>query len=332
MFFPPDSLLDTTRSEFAEFAKDAKYDENSLPCKPGKYYRVKSKNIRGLQSYGFAIPAPASAVEGEDWAERLGVKHYEAELIQVAEKQSRGIFIGGEIAPAPEGIDVCYYDVDAFLRYYQDVFEPNETVISFEKLEGCSAAYVYSGGEFHCRSRNKWKREFASPPKVTLQDLVEKMKDEVKAKEVYENKIVNYKPVQNLWWKVLRSDEKLQKFLVDNPGYVVYGEVYSQVKNFLYDGTPGKPRFRAFDIRYNGRFLDIKAAMELGKDLAWAPILDESPLDFEKLTQLATGNTVLGLKNHIKEGIVIRGLTEKWNYHSGRNVLKLKNPDYLNKH
>lgn len=328
VFFPPDSLLDTTRSEFAEFAKDAKYDENSLPCKPGKYYRVKSKNIRGLQSYGFAIPAPASAVEGEDWAERLGVKHYESELIQTTEKKGKGLFIGGEVAKAPNNINACYYDIDSFLRFYKEVFDENETVLAVEKIEGCNGCYVYSDGEYHCRSRNEWKREFASPPKITLEELVAKIGDEQKAKDVYNNKIVNFKPPQNLWWRVLRSNEPLQKFLKDHPGYIVYGEVYSHVKNFVYDGD-GTPKFRAFDIRYDGRFMNIKEAMELGNSLEWAPVLDESRLDLEKLTVLATGNTTLGKQNHIKEGIIVRGLEEKWNYYCGRNILKLKNPRYL---
>lgn len=334
VWVPPDNLVDTTRVEFADLAKDAKYDENSLPAKGvGKYARVKAKQIRGLVSFGYMIPAPPEAIAGEDWTERLGVKHYETELIEAVNKNSKGIFIGGEVAKAPEGLNFPYYDVDSFLRYHKEVFRDGETLRVYLKVHGANALFVYHNGEFHCRSRNEWKKEFASPPKITLQELIDKVKDEEKAKNIYEMKVVNFKSTHNLWWKILRSHPELQEWLTNHPGYGIFAEAAGHVGGYNYNTQPGKPTYFIFDVYHNGKFLDNDEALAITSGLKWVPCLGDFVYksdDISLFNEMAAGKDLIG--DHIREGAVIRTLKERWHYTTGRSVLKIVSPEYLEKH
>lgn len=333
IWIPPDSLVPVDRPEFAEFAKEAKYDENSLPSKTGRYARIKAKNLRGIQSYGWLLPAHEGAIPGEDYAEKLGVKHYEAELIEAANKNSKGIFIGGEVAKAPEGLNFPYYDVDSFLRYHKEVFQDGETLRVYLKIHGANALFVYHNGEFHCRSRNEWKKEFASPPKITLQELIDKVKDEEKAKSIYEMKVINFKPSHNLWWKILRSHPELQEWLTNHPGYGIFAEAAGNVGGFNYNTQPGKPTYFIFDVYHNGKFLDNDEALAITSGLKWVPCLGDftyNSNDISLFNEMATGKDLIG--DHIREGIVVRTTRERWNYATGRSVLKIVSPEYLEKH
>src|SRR5512143_3725667 len=42
--------------------------------------RIRARKFRGVVSYGLLVPAPADAIVGMDYADRLGITHYEPPL------------------------------------------------------------------------------------------------------------------------------------------------------------------------------------------------------------------------------------------------------------
>ncbi len=337
-WIPPDSLVDTTRPEFNFLAKEAKFYEDSYKKDEVKrtetpvYARIKAKKLRGILSYGFMVPAPEWAKPGDDLAEHFGVKHYEAELIQVQKKNSSYI-TGGEVAPAPEGIITPYYDVDSLLRY-ANCFIPGEEVVVMEKIEGCNGAFTYIDGMHHCKSRSEWKKEFPSKPvfdeeRLKAQGLEAERIQEIKVR------MESWTPKRSIWWEALLNDSALYSFLMHHPGYVVYGEVYGHVGGFPYDSA-GKPKILAFDIMVNGRFLNFDEARELALwssssyQVNWAPLLYRGPFDLDKIKGICD-NLKSFAGNHLAEGVVVRPTTERWHPSCGRVQLKMKTPEYLEK-
>jgi RNA ligase (TIGR02306 family) len=325
---PPDSLVPVARPEFAFLAPEAKYDADSHPDKLGGYARVKAKKLRGVVSYGLCVPIEAllPATEGTT-ADFLGVKHYEPPITGGGAK---GAMTGGEVASAPNVFHVRY-DVDAYLKYGRRMFTPGEPVWVTEKLHGANARYVYSGNAMHCGSRTEWKKEFASPPQVTLEELMAKVKDEARAKEIYERVVVNWRPKRNMWWDALENTPALRAFCEAHPDHVVYGEVYGQVqKGFGYDAPAGGVRFRAFDIMVGGRWLsppDFFALCDTHAVPTVPLIKANTSFDFDAVAALCEGQSLLA--SHIREGVVVAPAAERWDSRVGRIKFKIINPAYL---
>lgn len=130
-YIPPDSIVDSTRPEFAFLAG---------------HERVRVKKLRGVVSMGLLMPTDAEI--GADVMEAMGVKHYEPPI--------RGQ-TGGEAAPAPSIYAPCY-DVES-ARRYGHVFVEGEPVIVTEKIHGANGRWVFDGERLHAGSRTEWKRE-----------------------------------------------------------------------------------------------------------------------------------------------------------------------------
>lgn len=332
---PPDSLVDVSRPEFAFLAPEAKAD--------GKV-RIKARKMRGVVSFGLLVPAPEGAKEGDDVAELLGVEHYEPELACESKKR---MFMGGDVAKSPE-VQCSKYDVDAFRRYH-DRFKEGEPVVVTEKLDGSNSRYVYVHGEQHCGSRTEWKKEFSSYEHITAETL--------RAAGVLEEKITSIieqlrdKPKkQSMWWEMFNCTPSLQNLCRDNPGLVVYGEIFGNVNRIKY-GLPETNRFMAFDLMREGRFLNFCEAYELAHKygLPWAPLLSGTwgvmsnrevtwshrgwaiPYDFDTICTLAEGpTTVMGAKAGVlREGCVVRPLAERWDPHVGRVCFKAVSASFL---
>lgn len=126
---PPDSIVDTTRPEFAFLAKKAKAD--------GKI-RIRTMKLRGIVSYGLLVPTPIGSKEGDDVASILGVEHYDPDVENfVMEKLGKKITMtGGEVAKPPRGT-YPKYDVDSYMKYGRKVFVEGELVAVTEKIHGC---------------------------------------------------------------------------------------------------------------------------------------------------------------------------------------------------
>lgn len=333
IYIPPDSLVDVRKPEFQFLACDASKEFLS---------RVRAKKLRGVVSFGLLIPAPPDAQIGDDWAARLGVEHYEPALN--LPKGGNRIFMGGEVASAPNVVSPKY-DVDPLRRYHNLMVEGEPIIIS-EKLDGCNSRYVYQDGQMHCGSRTEWKKEFPSFTHITVEKLMADGKvDEEKAKEIVAN--LQSKPARrNLWWEILDKYPSVRKFCEENPGMVVYGEVYGNINCIKY-GFSDVNRFAAFDIYHNGRFFDFMDFMNVcaayciptvpyiaafGNESDHLPLIHK--YNFEYVCNRAElPSAVEGCKpGTISEGVVVRPLKERWNERVGRVCFKVVSGQYYEKY
>lgn len=304
---PPDSVVDLARPEFSWLTNQ----------------RIKAKKLRGIVSYGLLVPAPAGLKAGDDAASALGVTHYEPPM--TGQKKS---YQGNEVAPAPKGV-YPKYDVEAFLKYGRKVFKEGELVYVTEKIHGANGRYVFMDGEMHCGSRTEWKKALTSPPNITLEQLTLDIGDPVKAEQIYNTKVLNHVPKKNLWWLAL--PDAVRHWCADNPGFAVYGEVYGNVQSFKYGATT-EVWFRAFDIlRPDGTWLDSADFVKVCdvNGIARVPEIGVMPFDCDKLIALAEGKSLIA--DHIKEGIVVKPVIERYDDRVGRVSLKIINPAYLEK-
>jgi hypothetical protein len=135
----------------------------------------------------------------------------------------------------------------------------------------------------------------------------------------------------------------LMAFLLDNPGVVVFGEVYGSTNRIKY-GFPDGNRFAAFDVFKDGRFLDPEEAWKL-LSLWHVPMvpmfnpvskvgLEALPYSFKLVKDLAEGKgtTAKGAKpGVIREGVVVRPWTGRYARSVGRLQLKCASSTFLGK-
>jgi RNA ligase (TIGR02306 family) len=180
------------------------------------------------------------------------------------------------------------------------VFVKDEPVIILEKVDGSNAKYVYSNGEMFVGSRTLWKKENAT----------------------------------NLWWKAYNNTPSIEKFCKENPDYILCGEAIGNNGKMPYGKAKGNIRFLAFDIMYNGYWLnwqDFKAIIDK-YNIPCVPIIDECyPFNMDNLKVLAEGPSLVPGADHIREGIVIHPPIERSHPSIGRVQLKLVSSTYLEK-
>lgn len=202
---------------------------------------------------------------------------------------------GGDLASPPKGFHPVY-DLEG-LRRYASVFTPGEPVFVTEKIHGANARFTYSPESgFHCGSRTQWKAEEDS----------------------------------NLWWRALRETPALSDFLTSSPGVTVYGEVFGQVQDLKYGAGKGEIRFAAFDILTGAVWLDAEDARELAPNLPWVPTVARAlPFDLERVLALAEGPSLVLGADHLREGCVVKPMTERTDPTVGRVCLKVVGNGYL---
>lgn len=276
-YVPPDSMVDTARTEFA-FLADGK--------RPVQ--RIKVKRLRGVYSMGLLVPTPEGAAIGDDVAEMLGVTHYEPPA-PGQPGTPRGP--SAEAAPAPEG-NRPTYDVES-LRRYGALLVAGEEVVITEKLHGANGRWTFSGGEMHAGSRNEWKK-----PGL-------------------------------LWWSALAVHPELEAWCVAHPDWTLYGEVYGQVQDLKY-GIRSGARIAIFDVLDpTCRWLSHDEAMAALDDVIAVPMVYRGPFDLEAALALAEGPSLIHGADHVREGVVVRPVTERDDMRVGRVVLKVVGNGYL---
>ena len=133
-YIPPDSIVDTTRPEFAFL---------------GEHKHIKAKKLRGIISLGLMVPAPEGSKLGDDVAELLGVTHYEEPITFDS---------NGDNESGPPGGYYPEYDIDSMLRY-ASVFKPGEPVWVTEKIHGANSRFCYREGRMWVGSHTNWKKK-----------------------------------------------------------------------------------------------------------------------------------------------------------------------------
>ena len=280
-------------------ALEAKIDANK------KSLRITVRKLRGVISMGMLLPCPEGSEIGDDVADKLGITHYEPEMLN----QSKG----GDVAPPPPMIYAPEYDVESIYKY-ADCFEAGEPVYVSEKIDGQNGRYVSTWGEtykvltptdaktcnnihFHAGSRTEWKK-----------------------KEGGSN-----------WWRAMEQNPWIERWITDHPDCVLYGEVFGWVAPLRYGAKQGQLFFRAFDVMEGMDYWDAeKFIAEVPAEFR-VPDLGVMPFDFEKLQGLADGTSLIKGANHMREGIVIKPLKERKHWKLGRVMLKMVSNAYLEK-
>lgn len=253
--------------------------------------RIRVKKLRGILSQGLLVPVPP------------GLEHLPlgSNVIQELEieryEPPMPVSTGGEAEPAPSGSPPCY-DVESYERYCGSLVN-NEKIVATEKIHGANARFMFDGERMWAGSRAEWKRPGSA----------------------------------NIWWRCLESYPVIETFCRTNPNFVVYGEVFGSVQSFKYGAKPGEVKFAAFDILdvKNNRWLDYHEAKILAEMIPWVPEVYCGPLEDAEIRKFASGKSLIPGADHIREGICIRPLKERYDESCGRVVFKIVSPEYLEK-
>jgi RNA ligase (TIGR02306 family) len=262
-------------------------------------YRVRVMKLRGFYSQGLLIPAPAGFNEGDDAAEFLGVEHYEPPV---------DIHLGGNNVSAPRRMKdtkagevfVPIYDVENYNRFV-NCFQAGEEVVATEKIHGTNVAATFVEGQLYVRSRNYWK------------------KDEEGC----------------AWWVAIKKYPQIARFLEENEGTVVFGEVYGRVQCLRY-GLDNDLAIALFDIFKDWTWLNWDESQEIVKkyDLPWVPLVYRGPFDEQILKGLAEQDSIVATApaGSIREGIVVKSvISGRIHPLLGRVQLKMIGNRYLDK-
>lgn len=278
--------------------------------KAGESVRIKAKRLRGVFSMGILVRAPEGVSVGDDVTEALGITKWEPEeLPSKGPSRPGGKFLPGDAESDP-GFLPAYTDIES-LRRWKHVLDGDEVVVT-EKIHGANAGFVWHAKSGDPRLWVRSRRQFKKPDGG------------------------------GIWAEVAKQyhfDEVLREVC---PGVAIFGEVYGQVQDLTY-GFGDRVNLVAFDAfslssmkyldydHFNDTIQRINEALSTRglNPLSTAPLLYRGQYDFDTLSCLAEGPTVLGKGHHTREGFVIRPIRERYDSRLGRIILKLVGEGYL---
>ena len=206
-----------------------------------------------------------------------------------------------------------YTDINN-VKHYPNIFEPGEHVIVTEKIHGTNfrvgnlpvkqtflnKLFKKSGYEF-CYGSHRVQKTALSGKGWYGEDVYGQIAARYNLKDVIPN------------------------------GYVLYGEIYGpKIQKMVYGMKEIDVVF--FDLQINGNYVDyqiFKDFCDLAK-LPTVPVLFNGQLDEGTLRLCTDGKTTIGNdKNQIREGCVIKPITEKLDPRAGRKILKSISAEYL---
>jgi RNA ligase (TIGR02306 family) len=196
----------------------------------------------------------------------------------------------GESAPAPGCLASKYTDIEQ-IKNFMGCIPDGEEVVVTEKLDGESARWTLFEGQVHIGTHTRW---------------------------------IKYDP-QSDWGKVLDSCGLRAALETLGEGTILYGEIYGDVHKLKYGLGKGEVSFAAFDIFKNGSYVDYDTFLTLARQagLATVPVLYRGPFSMEVLEQFAEQDSSLGPKSHLREGVIVRPVRERFLDGLGRVVVKL---------
>lgn len=258
---------------------------------------IKARKLRGINSFGLLVPAPAGAKLGDNVADILGVTHYDPPTSD--EIDVIGFVPKSKSFGKSPSVYIPHYDLENFKKYHK-LFEPGEPIWALEKIHGEQGKFKYDAaeGRMYCGSKKCWK---------------------------------DPDPLDN-WWRALAQTPQVEEFCRTYPAYTLFGEVAGWQKGYDYGVPKGERRIFGFDIFTPDGWLKPAEAYGLAcaHDLLWAPVvLADHPYDFEELLELAESETLVKGANHYSEGLVISPYEERSHPRYGRIKLKIVSMNYL---
>ncbi|MFF5015953.1 RNA ligase (ATP) [Streptomyces sp. NPDC001165] len=276
----------------------------------GDANRVKAVRLRGELSQGIVCRPKAladvdlarAAAEGTDFAERLGITKWVPPVPPTMD---------GDVESAPDLLP--WVDIENIQRF-PDIFTAGEDVVLTEKLHGsaCLLTYLADEDRVHVSSKGFGAKSLA-------------LKEDPR----------------NLYWRAVRGHGVAEAAarLAERLGarrIGIFGEVYGAGVQDLTYGADGRREtlgYAAFDVsaEIDGTVCWLDAAELLDGELPLVPRLFSGPYDIERVLEFASGReTVSGRGLHLREGVVIRPLVERYSgVTGGRAIAKAVSPAYL---
>ncbi len=272
--------------------------------------RVKAVRLRGELSQGIVcrpraladVDLTRAAAEGTDFAELLGVTKWVPPIPPTMD---------GEIESAPDLLP--WVDIENVQRY-PGIFAPGEEVVLTEKLHGTACLLTYFAGDGRVQ---------------------------VSSKGFGARRLALKEDPRNLYWRAVHGHgvAAVAARLAERLGarrVGVFGEVYGAGVQDLTYGADGRREtigYAVFDVsaEIDGEVRWLDAADLLTGELPLVPRLYTGPYDIGRVLELASGReTVSGQGIHLREGVVIRPVTERYSpVTGGRAVAKAVSPAYL---
>lgn len=253
--------------------------------------RVKAVKLRGALSQGLVLPARPQWKEGDDVTAELGIVKWIPPI---------PVDLTGELAPAPVGWH-GYTDIENIKRY-PAILQPDDEVVATEKVHGTCTLLGWLGGVRAMSSKG-----YGGDGTVIKEDE------------------------KNLYWRMARKYQLFEKIAGLN-NVMLFGEIFGTgVQDLGYGRPKGEPNFLAFDISINGCYLDYDDFAQIcsARDIPRARVLYRGPFGPDCLAQGSGAETISGKAVHMREGIVIRPIKERYVHGLGRVILKSMNDAYL---
>lgn len=308
VFFHPETMLDTTREEFAFLAPKAKNDRA----------RIRVVKLRGEKSYGLLIPAPGGVKEGENVFERYNCQWYEP-VVRGGPGLSTGLQCKapGIVAPVPDPENI---------RKFNKKFAGHDVIVT-TKLHGSFFRATFQDGKFHVGSKSTWRYEPGT--KLVSKEYL-KLNFFQKIVNFFTKKVSKYGVVagDNSWWTAFESSPWLKTWLEAHPGATVMGEIVGPKvqKGFNYGLGDGEYAVYVFAIHMDGGFVLPGELHHNGEfeSLVKVPLLYEGEYDLDEIKRLGEMPETLNNTTHIREGVVV-SLKDKY------YTLKYVSDNYLTK-
>lgn len=251
--------------------------------------RIKTCKLRGVVSQGVLIP-------GKDHPGWKVGDDVAAECGIVKYEEPEPLEKGGMFVREP-AVFIHYTDVENY-KNHPGIFQPGEEVVVLEKLHGTNWRAGWVDGVFHVGSHKNCMA-----------------RDE-----------------KNLYWKAAiryEVEAKLKELYGTNGDQMLHGEAIG-VQDLKYGHNTGQPGLAIFDFSQNSRFHDWDGVEHICKimGLPTVPVLYRGPFDEAKILGLAEGKTTVGGVDHVREGVVVRPVKERWNDAIGRVILKVVGVGY----
>lgn len=187
---------------------------------------------------------------------------------------------------------IKYTDIEN-IKNFPNILHEGEEVVITEKLHGTSFRAANIDGEFHVGGHR-----------------------------------IDFKESDdNLYWKVSKM-YNLKEIL--NPGEQIFGEIYGfKIQNLAY-GLKNKFDIRFFDLMTSYKYVNYFQFEKFCKEKT-LPMVPELYIGkwHKELMKLANGKTTLA--EHVREGIVIKPIEERFDGKTGRVILKHISEEYLMK-
>ena len=255
------------------------------------HLRIQAKRLRGIFSMGLLVKAEPDWTEGQDVTDVLRVTRYEpcVSTVHGAKMQTEN---------EPDGSTMPIYTDIEGLRRWSDVLQPGEPVVVTEKIHGANGRFCWHDGRLWVGSHKQIKKQDPA----------------------------------NMWWQIADRYALADK-LAAHPDVAIFGEVYGQVQDLRYGHDNERPfSFVLFDAMNlaTRRYLDWLDFIALWAELGVPriPVLAKEGWS-DGLRALAEGKTAVHGADHVREGIVVKPVVERWHDKLGRVVLKQHGQSFL---